>query len=124
MIARFRVALPLLFSALLVTAISPGEGLAQGGPMPVSVAKPVLRQITETADFTGRFQAWPSVQVTSRVTGYLVSASFDEGGMVKEGDVLFKIDARPFQAAVDQASAQLQVSKTRVDLAKTNLQRA
>jgi RND family efflux transporter MFP subunit len=44
--------------------------------------------------------------------------------MVKEGDVLFKIDARPFQAAVDQAAAQLQVSKTRVDLAKTNLQRA
>jgi RND family efflux transporter MFP subunit len=92
--------------------------------MPVSVAKPVKRTVVETADFTGRFQAWPSVDIRSRVTGYLQSGSFIDGSIVREGDLLFTIDPRPFQAAVDQAAAQLKVAETKLDLARTNLQRA
>jgi RND family efflux transporter MFP subunit len=100
------------------------EVRGQAGPMPVTVAKPVMRKVVETADFTGRFQAWPIVNVTTRVTGYLEKASFVEGSLVKEGDVLFTIDPRPFKAAVEQAEAQLQVNRTKLDLAQTNLQRA
>ncbi|MDQ0467512.1 efflux RND transporter periplasmic adaptor subunit [Labrys wisconsinensis] len=108
-------------AALLATTVGAG---AQMGPLPVTVAKPVSRKVTETADFTGRFQAWPSVQITSRVTGYLDKATFVEGALVKEGDVLFTIDPRPFQAAVDQATAQVKVAQTRLDLARTNLARS
>jgi RND family efflux transporter MFP subunit len=99
--------------------------LAQQMPaMPVTVANPVSRKITEMAEFTGRFQAWPSVAITSRVTGYLDKSSFVEGSLVKQGDVLFSIDPRPFQAAVDQAAAQVKIAQTRIDLTKANLARA
>lgn len=102
-----------------------GGALAQQMPaMPVTVANPVSRKITETIEFTGRFQAWPSVAITSRVTGYLDKSSFVEGSLVKQGDVLFAIDPRPFQAAVDQAAAQVKIAQTRIDLSKANLVRA
>ncbi|WP_448950474.1 efflux RND transporter periplasmic adaptor subunit [Labrys neptuniae] len=102
-----------------------GAALAQQMPaMPVTVANPVSRKITEAIEFTGRFQAWPQVNITSRVTGYLDKASFVEGSLVKQGDVLFSIDPRPFQAAVDQAAAQVKVVQTKIDLTKANLTRA
>lgn len=116
--------------ALFVLGLAAGglicapAALAQQGPMPVTVAKPVKRTVNETADFTGRFQAWPSVNVTSRVTGYLDTASFVEGGLVKEGDVLFTIDPRSLKSALDQAEAQVKIAKTRLDLTRTNLKRA
>jgi RND family efflux transporter MFP subunit len=109
---------------LAVIVLAPCDAKAQGGPLPVSVAKPVERKVTETAEFTGRFQAWPTVQVTSRVTGYLQNAPFEEGSMVKEGDVLFTIDPRPFQSAVAQAEAQLKANETKVELGRTTYQRA
>jgi RND family efflux transporter MFP subunit len=102
-----------------------GAALAQQMPaMPVTVANPVSRKITETVEFTGRFQAWQSVNVTSRVTGYLDKISFVEGSVVKQGDVLFSIDPRPFQAVIDQAAAQVKIAQTRIDLTKANLVRA
>ena len=107
-----------------LTVLAPVSLRAQQGPMPVTVSKPVMRKVVETADFTGRFQAWPSVNVTSRVTGYLDSASFTEGGLVKQGDVLFTIDPRSLQAAVDQAQAQVKINQTKLDLAGTNLKRS
>jgi RND family efflux transporter MFP subunit len=123
MTARFHGLRTGLLSLPLILAAA-GAALAQAGPMPVTVAKPVERTVVETADFTGRFQAWPSVQVNSRVTGYLDKAEFVEGAYVKEGDVLFTIDPRPFQAAVDQAAGQLKGAETRLDLARTNLTRS
>ena len=111
--------------AALAAAGIAGPALAQNMPaMPVTVANPVARKITETVQFTGRFQAWPSVSITSRVTGYLDKVSFVEGSVVKQGDVLFSIDPRPFQAAVDQAAAQVKIAQTRIDLSKANLNRA
>jgi RND family efflux transporter MFP subunit len=108
-----------------LVVVGAGSAYAQQMPaMPVTVANPVSRKISETIEFTGRFQAWPSVAVTSRVTGYLDSSSFVEGSLVKQGDVLFKIDPRPFQAVVDQAAAQVKIAQTRIDLTKANLARA
>lgn len=101
--------------------------LAQQGPpqaLPVTVAKPVTRSVTETVEFTGRFQASATVQVVSRVSGFLEKAPFTEGGNVKAGDVLFVIDARPFEAAAAQAQAQLDAQQTRLDLAQSNYDRS
>lgn len=114
----------LLFAVTLGHAV--GASAQQGPPqaLPVTVAKPVMRNVTETVEFTGRFQASATVQVVSRVSGFLEKAPFTEGGNVKAGDVLFVIDARPFEAAAAQAQAQLDAQQTRLDLAQANFDRS
>lgn len=94
---------------------------AEAAPPPVTVAKPVVKQIIEEDEFTGRFEAVAAVDVRARVGGYLASVHFTDGGMVKQGDLLFVIDQRPFRNALDQAEAgyaeaQTQLEFTRVDL--------
>ena len=114
-----------LASAVLAGCLAAPAGAQQGGqPLPVSVARPVERTVTATAEFTGRFQASATVQVVSRVAGFIERASFVEGGLVQAGDVLFVIDPRPLQAAVAQAQAQADAQQTRLDLARTNFERS
>lgn len=100
------------------------QGQHAGGPPPVTVAKPVVKDIIEMDEFTGRFDAVGSVDIRARVGGYLESVSFKDGAMVKEGDLLFVIDRRPYKAALDQAEASLVSAQTRFDLAKVELERA
>ncbi len=95
-----------------------------GGPPPVTVAKPVVKDIVEMDEFTGRFDAVGSVEVRARVGGYLESVHFKDGALVKEGDLLFVIDRRPFKAALEQADSSLAAAQTRFDLAKVELERA
>src|SRR4030095_5812801 len=74
-------------------------------PPPVTVSYPVEREVTDYADFTARTAAVDSVEVRARVWGYLDKVNFKEGTLVKKGDVLFEIDPRTYQAAVEQAQA-------------------
>jgi multidrug efflux system membrane fusion protein len=89
----------------------------------VPVAKPVPRQITDHVDFTGRTDAVKSVNIVPRVTGYLVGMPFKEGSEVKENDVLFEIDPRPYKAQMDQAEGQVKLYQAQLELAKTTLSR-
>jgi RND family efflux transporter MFP subunit len=75
-------------------------------------------------DYTGRFEAADSVEVRARVTGQLEKVSFQDGAMVKKGDVLFTIDARPFRAIVVQAQGKLQDAQSQLVLAQQELVRA
>lgn len=93
-------------------------------PPQVTVAKPVVRPVVEYDDYTGRFEAKAAVDVRARVSGVLEKAAFTEGSAVKEGDLLFVIDPRPYQAAVDQAAAALKSAKARVDFSASDLDRA
>lgn len=93
-------------------------------PPPVTVATPLRKEITEWDEFTGRFEPVAAVDVRARVSGYLQSVNFADGAMVKQGDVLFVIDPRPYQAAVDQAKADLDRAEATLDLAGSQLQRA
>src|SRR5262245_44838900 len=77
----------------------------EAAPTPVTVSRPVEREVTDYADFTGRTAAVDSVEVRARVWGYLDKVNFREGALVKKGDVLFEIDPRTYQAAVEQAQA-------------------
>jgi RND family efflux transporter MFP subunit len=100
---------------------------AQGaapGPLPVSVAKPVQRKVTDVAEFTGRFDASALVEVRSQVSGQLIQVAFTDGAQVKKGDLLFKIDPRPYEAALTQAESGVISAKTRVDLTKSDVDRA
>jgi multidrug efflux system membrane fusion protein len=115
-----------LLAAGLMTACSRADAQSANTPPPPSVtAAPVLvREITEWDEFTGRLEAVQSVAVRPRVSGYVSAVRFDEGAMVKRGDLLFEIDARPFQTEVDRLRAELARTKATVERAANELQRA
>jgi len=89
----------------------------------VPVSQPVRRQVTDFVDFTGRTDAVYSVDIRPRVTGYLVKMPFKEGAEVKEGDLLFVIDPRPYRSQLEQAQRQVELYKASLRLARTNLGR-
>jgi len=100
------------------------QGQSAPPPPPVTVASPLVEKITEWDEFTGRYEATARVEVRARVSGYLQSINFADGATVKQGDVLFVIDPRPYQATVDSAKADLNSAEARLDLAKVQLDRA
>lgn len=114
-------------AALTVAACNPSESdVAQApqAPPAVTVSQPLVREIVEWDEYTGRFQAVETVDVRSRVSGYLDSINFTDGEIVNEGDLLFIIDQRPFRVALAQAEAELNQARTRADLAAKDLERA
>jgi RND family efflux transporter MFP subunit len=98
---------------------------ATAGPpaLPVTVAKPVVKEITEWDEFTGRFDAVDSVEVRARVSGYLAEVKFTEGSLVRKGDLLLVIDQRPFKIALDDAEAALASAEARLGFAESELKR-
>lgn len=126
--------MPSLFARLLATA---GAGLlvaacgeaprpAAGPPPPpaVTVATPTQRTIVDQDEYVGRFVAVDAVEIRSRVSGYLERVHFSDGQQIKEGELLFTIDRRPFQNAVDQARATLQQARANFAFSEGDLQRA
>jgi len=109
---------------LLATIALSGPGFAQQEPQVVTAAKPVVREIVEDDEFVGRFEAVDQVAVRSRVGGYLESIHFTDGAVVKQGDLLFTIDQRPFLAAHEAAKSRVDVATSLLDFSKLQLQRA
>jgi multidrug efflux system membrane fusion protein len=112
---------------VIAAALAAPQARAQapGGPPPkVTVAKPVVREIIEQDQYTGRFDPIEFVEVRARVTGYLEKINFTDGATVKKGDVLFVIDRRPYKAALEQAQASLTSAKARLSFSQTDLERA
>jgi RND family efflux transporter MFP subunit len=105
-------------------SMAPAAAAAQAAPAPVTVAKPLVKEITEWDEFTGQFAAVDEVEIRARVSGYLESIHFTDGQMVKEGALLFVIDPRPFEITLTSAQAALNSAQARVDLAKQQLARA
>jgi RND family efflux transporter MFP subunit len=119
---------PLAFvlSALALLLAGCGDGgQKQAAPPPpaVTVAAPVKRMITDYDEYVGRFVAVNSVEVRARVSGYLDGVHFKDGQTVKEGDLLFTIDKRPFQNTLDQARANLAQAKSNLAFAQSDLAR-
>jgi membrane fusion protein, multidrug efflux system len=94
------------------------------GPPPVTVAQPTKRTVTDWDEFTGRFEAVEEVQVRARVGGFVSSVQFRDGAFVKTGDLLYVIDARPFEAIAEQADGQLADARAKAELARRELDRA
>lgn len=90
---------------------------------PVTVAKPLIETLREWRDYTGQFEARESVEIRARVDGYLEQVNFTDGQLVKKGDLLFVIEPRPFEIALDSAKAQLDQSEAQLQLAKVQLER-
>jgi multidrug efflux system membrane fusion protein len=153
-----------LFICLLLAAVGGCHGnstqVAPAQPPALPVSHPVEREVTDYVDFTGQTDAVQALNVTARVTGYLVRMPFKEGSEVRgdgrpravagvlgllaaplspgpllaaaflfpgqchEGDLLFEIDPRPYQAQLDQAQGQVALYEAQLKLAIANYARA
>jgi membrane fusion protein, multidrug efflux system len=102
-----------------------GQGQKQAGPPPpkVTVANPIKRTIVDQDEYVGRFVPVDVVEVRARVSGYLDHIHFTDGQIVKQGDLLFTIDNRPFQNTLDQAVANLQTAKSNLAFTQSDLAR-
>ncbi|MGX9367102.1 efflux RND transporter periplasmic adaptor subunit [Desulfoplanes sp. PS50] len=92
-------------------------------PASVTVSKPLVKTVTTYAEFTGTTEAKESVEIRPRVEGYLKKILFTPSSYVKEGDLLFVIDPRPYEAKLKEAQAELLVRRAELELAKTTLTR-
>jgi len=112
-----------LSMALLLAAC--GQSAPPAPPPPqVTVANPVPQKLIDRDEYVGRFVAIDAVEIRARVSGYLDKIHFTDGQLVKAGDLLFTIDQRPFQAALEQARADLARAKSQADLTAADLTRA
>lgn len=112
-------------AALILAACARNEAAeAPAVPPSVAVAKVVSKPITEFDEFTGRFEAVERVEVRPRVSGYVTSSNFQQGHSVKKGDILYVIDPRPYQAALNRAEAEVARARTQLALAGSERDRA
>jgi multidrug efflux system membrane fusion protein len=102
-----------------------GKATGSDAPRPpeVTVSQPIAQNITEWDEYTGRFDAVEAVEVRARVSGYLDKVNFTDGQEVKAGDLLFEIDPRPFERALEHAKAELDQAKVRVSNASLDVER-
>jgi RND family efflux transporter MFP subunit len=121
-----RLAAALILLAPALAGCGQGQPPGSGPPPPptVTVAKPVERGIVDQDEYVGRFVAVDSVEVRARVSGYLDQIHFRDGQMVKQGDLLFTIDKRPFQNTVAQARGTLAQAKANLAFTEADLERA
>jgi RND family efflux transporter MFP subunit len=124
---------PFMSSALLVAAAfvilttmfgcTKGSVAAPQSPT-VLVSHPLERKLIGWDTYTGRFEATDTVEVRSRVAGYIDQVAFRDGDFVKKKDLLFVIDPRPYQAIANQARGRLEDARSRLQLTKLDLARA
>lgn len=113
----------------VLASLAAGPGLAAdtpAGPPPptVTVANPLAKRVTNWDEYSGRFQAVQMVEVRPRVSGFIEKIHFKDGENVKAGDLLFTIDPRPFELALDSARAEVARANAQVELAATEVERA
>ena len=101
-----------------------GQKQAAAPPPKVTVAKPIERTIVDQDEYVGRFVPVDVVEIRARVSGYLDRIHFIDGQIVKQGDLLFTIDKRPFQNTLDQSRANLETAKSNLAFTQSDLTRA
>ncbi|MCB1635593.1 MAG: efflux RND transporter periplasmic adaptor subunit [Xanthomonadales bacterium] len=121
---RAWIGLAVMLGALSLVACGGGGGPPEFPPPEVEVAPVLQEAVTEWDQFSGHIEAIDSVELRPRVNGYLQEIHFEEGSAVSKGDLLFSIDAREYQAALDTARADLSRARTRHELAQTEAARA
>jgi membrane fusion protein (multidrug efflux system) len=120
-----RLLLAFLFAASLMSAAcSEQEEASAPAPPPAVVVAPVMeKEVADVMAFTGRVEATKRVDLKARVTGFLEQRLFEEGGAVREGDLLFVIEKAPYIAAVNQAKSELAQAEAALAQAEATLRR-
>ena len=113
-----------LLAVLALSACDKPQASVQERPLPqVSVAAVIEHPVNEWEEVTGRLEAPESVVIRARVSGYIDKIAFEEGAMVKKGDLLVQIDPRPFAAEVKRLEAQLAQARANLDRAQNEAKR-
>jgi membrane fusion protein, multidrug efflux system len=113
----------LFVSSLALFSCSKPAPAPESQPPPVTIAKPIQKEIVEWDYYTGRTDAVENVNITPRVSGYINNITFRAGDTVNKGDLLFVIDPRPYQAILDQAKAQQREAEANQQLQDANFAR-
>ncbi|MDB6138814.1 MAG: Efflux transporter, family, subunit [Verrucomicrobiaceae bacterium] len=93
-------------------------------PPAVTVSLPVQREVRDWDEYTGHLQAPETVNIQARVSGFIEKTSFREGAIVQKGDVLYEMDARPFEADLNNKKAALAKDEAQVTLTQSELGRS
>jgi RND family efflux transporter MFP subunit len=123
LVVRPMAGLSIAAAALALAACGQAPKQASAPPPAVTVAKPIERTVVDQDEYVGRFVAVDTVEIRSRVSGYLSEIDFTDGQMVKKGDLLFVIDHRPFQIVLDQMRANLAQARANLSFTEADLAR-
>lgn len=115
--------IPILGGILTTGCDRPEPTLAPKKPAEVVITSPIVREVTDYEDFTGRTEAAEAAEIRSRVTGYLKEVRFKDGADVQPGDLLFVIDQAPYQAAFDKAKASQSLAEARLERVRKDFDR-
>src|SRR5256885_853863 len=113
-----------LIGLVVITAAGCGDASRATASPPAAVVKvePVVeRDVPISVEYVGTLVGYINAQIRARVAGHLVSQNYTEGSFVKAGDLLFQVDPRPFQTAVDQADAKLHLAESQLSQAKAQV---
>ncbi len=121
-----RRSLGLVLAAILTAcSASNAETAAEAPPAPqVDVATAISESLSERSIFTGRLAAPHEVDIRPRVSGYIEAVAFDDGSRVAKGELLYRIDPRPYQADVDRLEAELNRQRAQLELSEREFNRA
>ncbi|HET7571002.1 MAG TPA: efflux RND transporter periplasmic adaptor subunit [Gammaproteobacteria bacterium] len=111
-------------AAIVFTRPAAQQRVQAAGAPQVTVARVITRSIRPTEEFIGHVEAVNTARVRPRVGGYIRSMHFQEGDLVQKGEVLFRIDPRSYQAAVNELKAKLAEAEAKLALAESNAERA
>ena len=121
------ISLSLLGAVLLLNAVgcsnSKVRAAAPPPPPVVEVAPVTQKDVPVQGEWVGTLEGYVNAQIQPQVSGYLVRQDYSEGGYVRKGQLLFEIDARPFQAVLDQAKGQLAQAEAQKANAELNVKR-
>lgn len=114
--------------AAVLTSMQSGCGpapppLAETPPPPVTISLPIVGPVEDQLPFQGFIVAKPKGEIRARVRGHMTKVTFQDGDMVKEGDLLYEIDPRPAQVALDAAKAQEKAADAGLQFAKAEYNR-
>lgn len=109
---------------ILVASLAGCRESPRSGPppaLPVQVAPVVERDVPIQSEWVGTLVGYVDAQIRARVSGHLFSLNYKEGSFVKSGDLLFQVDPRPYQTALEQAAARLRLAESNVAQARTQV---
>src|SRR3984957_14267763 len=109
--------------SLLTACAKKQAGPSNGAPLQVEVATVEKRDVTLYGDWVATLDGYVNAQIQPQVSGYMIKQDYREGSVVQSSQVLFEIDARPFQATLDQAEGQLAQAQAQLALAAINVKR-
>jgi membrane fusion protein (multidrug efflux system) len=121
-VAAVGPALLAVFLAATLSGCGDRSGAAPAAIAPaVKVDAVIQRDVPISVEYVGTLVGYINAQIRARVSGHLMSQDYTEGSLVKSGDVLFEVDPRPFQTAVDQADARLRLAESQLSQAKAQV---